>query len=180
MTIEYKIEEADYITYYLYGASINTDLQKRRRRNRLITPIIFLVIGLLLVCVGLYSLGILYCFIGTIYYWVSFSRYKPRYFKHYQKFVRKILKHSIGKNWLVQFDNDYIDIKVEGSESKVKTTEIEVIYEIPSHLFIKFKGSGVQIIPKGEIKDTAALISELKSLAKHLNIAYEANLDWKW
>ena len=69
---------------------------------------------------------------------------------------------------------------VKGSESKVLTTELEEICEIPTTIFVRLKGGQSFILPKDKITDLDNVKARLKELAKHLKIKYDTDENWKW
>jgi hypothetical protein len=45
MTFELKIDENDYLTYQLFVASKSESIKKKRNRNKIIMPILYLALG---------------------------------------------------------------------------------------------------------------------------------------
>lgn len=80
----------------------------------------------------------------------------------------------------MEFNNEYILAKDNGNESKVLTTEIEEICEIPTTIFVRLKGGQSFILPKDKITDFDKVKVRLKELADHLKIKYINEEKWNW
>jgi hypothetical protein len=80
----------------------------------------------------------------------------------------------------LEFNNEYILAKDHGSESKILTTELEEICEIPSTIFVRLKGGQSIILPKDKIANFDNLKVRLKELANYLKIKYDTYEKWEW
>ena len=83
-------------------------------------------------------------------------------------------------NITLEFSNDYILARDNGSESKVFTTELEEINEIPTAVFVRSKGGQWLILPKDKIDNIECVITRLKELANYLKIEYVIDEKWQW
>jgi hypothetical protein len=61
---------------------------------------------------------------------------KKHYVKHYQGFIKENYKERLGRIETLEFSNEFILAKDNGSESKVLTTELKEICEIPTTIFV--------------------------------------------
>ena len=68
MTIEYTIEEADFLTHQLYIASRSERIKRKRKRSRLLVPIAYLVIGLYFYLQQQQNLGYAFFLIGILWF----------------------------------------------------------------------------------------------------------------
>jgi hypothetical protein len=71
-------------------------------------------------------------------------------------------------------------VKDEFSETKISTSEIEEIYEIPTTIFIRMKAGKTFILPKDKIAEIKSLKSVLTELSNFLKINYVSDENWKW
>lgn len=80
----------------------------------------------------------------------------------------------------LEFSNDFIIGRNDGSESKIATTELEEINEIRSAIFIRIKGGQAFVVPKDKIANIDSVRERLKELAAYLKINYELDENWEW
>lgn len=181
MTIEYNIDENDFLTHQLYIASTSERIIKKRHRNRVIVPLVYFLLGFLLFLLK-DQLGLLITFfiIAIVWYVVYPIWERRQYIRHYKGFIRENCKDRFGRTATLEFTNDFILAKDNGSESKVLTIELEEIIEIPTMFLLKLKGGQSFILPKDKISNTDILTTRLKELATHLSIRYKFDDNWKW
>lgn len=181
MTIDYSIDENDFLTHQLYIASTSDRIRKKRQRNRIIVPLTYFAFGLLVYFIELKSdLLIIFFVIAMIWYIVYPIWERRHYIRHYKGFIRENFKDRFGRTSTLEFTNDFILTKDNGSESKVLTMELEEIIEIPTAIFLKFKGGQSIILPKDKINDMGNLTIKLKEFTSHLNIKYKLDDKWVW
>jgi ABC-type multidrug transport system fused ATPase/permease subunit len=180
MTIHYKIDESDYLIHQLFVASKSERIKKKRLRSRIIVPLIYVVLGLYFLVQSNVLLAIIIFIIGILWFFVYPIWERRHYIKHYKGLIKENYKDSLGIIATLEFDNDYILAKDTGSESKILTTEIEDICEIPTTVFVRLKGGQSLILPKDKIANFESLKSRLKELANHLKIKYNTDEKWEW
>ena len=105
---------------------------------------------------------------------------RRNYINHYAGFINENYTDRTGRIASLKFHNDYILAKDYGSESKILTTELEEICEIPSAVFVKLKGGQSLILPKDKITDFYKVKARLEELANHLKIKYNIDEKWRW
>ena len=180
MTIDFSIDEKDFLTNQLYMASKSDRIRKKRKRNRIILPLIYVAFGILFLFTDKLPLTIIFLIIGLLWY-IVYPIYEKRYYiKHYQGFIKDNYKERIGKTSSLEINDDFIIGKDSGSESKILTKELEEINEIPTTIFVKLKTGQSLILPKNKIKNIDLLIIRLKQLASSLNIPYNLDEKWEW
>ena len=180
MTINYKIDENDYLRHQLFVASKSERIKKKRLRSRILVPLIYVVLGLYLLFQSNIPLAIIIFIFGMLWFFVYPIWERRHYIKHYKGFIKENYKDKLGITATVEFENDYILAKDSGSESKILTTEIEEINEIPTTVFVRLKGGKSLILPKDKIANFDNLKARLKELANHLKIEYIIDEKWEW
>ena len=180
MTVDFKLDANDYLMHQLYTASKSDRIRKKRKRNRLIVPLVYIVLGLLLLYGDSLTPAVCFFIIAILWYLFYPKWDKRRYLKHYEAFIKENYKERFGRVATAVFNNDYIVLTDSGSESKVSTKEIQEIFEIPSSIFVKLKTGEGLILPKNKINNIDRLKDELKQLAAHLNINYSVDSNWQW
>lgn len=180
MTIDYKIDENDFLTHQLFVASKSDRIKKKRLRNKVILPLIYVAFGLLFLFEDNHSMSTIFLIIGVLWFFIYPLWERRHYTKHYQGFIKENYKDRLGRTATLEFSNDYILAKDNGSESKVLTTEVEEIFEIPTTIFVRLKGGQSFILPKDKISNIDNVTTRLKELADYLKIKYERDDNWKW
>ena len=180
MTIDYKIDENDFLTHQLFVASKSDRIKRKRLRSKIIVPLIYVAFGLLFFFQDKVSLTIIFFIVGLLWFFIYPLWERRHYIKHYKGFIKENYKDRLGRIATLEFSNDYILAKDNGSESKVLTTELEEICEIPTTIFVRLKGGQSFILPKDKITDFDNVKARLKELANHLKIKYDTDEKWEW
>ena len=180
MTIDYKIDENDFLTHQLFVASKSDRIKRKRLRSKIIVPLIYVAFGLLFFFQDKVSLTIIFFIVGLLWFFIYPLWERRHYIKHYKGFIKENYKDRLGRIATLEFSNDYILAKDNGSESKVLTTELEEICEIPTTIFVRLKGGQSFILPKDKITDFDNVKARLKELANHLKIKYATDEKWEW
>ncbi len=180
MTIEYSVDENDFINFQLYVASKSDRIRKKRENNKWIVPIIYGVIGILflfkenlIIAISFFAFGMLWLFIYPIWE-------RRHYVKHFQSFIRENYKERVRKPTTMEFGTDFLFARSGEMESKIPKKEIEEIIELPEMILMKLKTGQAFIFPKNKIKDLEEFRTMLKELAGHLNISYNIEESWEW
>jgi hypothetical protein len=179
MTINVDLNAEDYLVHLLYAKSNNKESKKKRINSWLtITGSSFLIAFAFYVgdnwSLSLYSLlvGII-----TLFFYPLYQR---SYYKDfYSKYIHKNYQYRFGKESIITFQPDYIDIKDATFEGKLFASELKEIAEISTHYFIKFKIGESIIIPKRQVNQKTFL-SEILSIFSNPNIVVQNQLGWRW
>ena len=180
MTFEFKIDENDYLIYQLFVASKSESVKKKRRRNKIIMPILYLALGAFVFYQNNHLMGILFCVFAVLWFFIYPLWERNNYIRHYKNFIKENLKDGFGKSAFLEISNEHIFVKDEFSEAKISTSEIEEIYEIPTTIFIRMKAGKTFILPKDKIAEIKSLKSVLTELSNFLKINYISDENWKW
>ena len=180
MTVKFIIDESDYLTHLLYVASVSDTVKKKRQRSRVIIPILYIAMGIFLFSLDQLSAPIIFIVLGVLWYFLFPLWERKRYHNHYKASIKESYKDRLGKLVSFEFQDEYIIAQDEGTESKVLTTELKEIVEIPTTLFVRLKGGQSFILPKEKIENINGLKTRLKALGNHLNIPFIVKDDWSW
>jgi hypothetical protein len=180
MTFELKIDENDYLIYQLFVASKSESVKKKRSRNKIIVPIVYIVLAVY----GFYQnnllMGVSFCDFAILWFFIYPLWDRNNYVRHYKNFIKENHKDSFGKSAFLEISNEHVFVKDEFSEAKISTSEIEEIYEIPTTIFIRMKAGKTFILPKDKIAEIKNLKSVLTELSNFLKINYISDENWKW
>lgn len=180
MNITYRIDENDLLTYQLFIASISERIKKKRKLNRLYPFILYSVVALLSLMLVDYLLAILFLILAVLWFFIYPLWERKRYISHYRGFIRE---NFVGKDDVestLEITKESIIVKDPSMESKISTSEIEIIYEIPTAILIKLTLGASLILPIDKITEIENVRSELKELARQLEIDYVLKENWEW
>jgi hypothetical protein len=168
------------LLYQLFKASKSERIKRKRRKSRLVNPVLFLVLALPALPLGNYIFAALMA-IGAVLWYFFYPVYEAgHYRRHYQAFVKEIFGVKLAGENLLRFDDDFIYVTETGAEMKLANTQLEVLHETGDAVYAILKTGGVLILPKSKIANTAELIPWLKHLAQDLKIVYTQEPGWEW
>ncbi len=178
-TFQYKITAEDYLTHQLFSASQNKTVSRQRTRGLILWTSAFLILSVLFyIQKDIYLAAYFILFgIGFVLIYPMYSRWiYKRYFK---RFVYRNFEKSNLENLWLKIGND-ITLSNGKEEGIIPISDIEIIFEISTHIFLKLKGGKNIIIPKQKIENKEELLEKISSLSQKYNIQYVKMLDWKW
>jgi hypothetical protein len=180
MNINFKITEQNYLTFQLYLASKSQSILKKRKRTRLVVPILYSVFSISLFVLESPFLAVGFAAFAMLWFFFYPLWEKGKYVKYYQKIIQENHKSRIGVDIKIELQNDYLFTASGGTEAKISTSEIIEIVELKDLILIRLDVTQAFVIPKDKITELLALIGELKELAKKLKVNYREELGWVW
>lgn len=176
MTIQYKIEEQDFLEFQLFTASKSDRINNKKRKGWALLTIGSMVLGLYFylnqnITLAIYF-GLVACACGFFY-----PRYfKWRYKKHYKTFIKENYSKQIGLIVTLEFNDHAIFSKDKAGEGKINLSEIEKIDETDHHFFLKISTGHSLLIPKDKLNN----IDELRMKFKALGLKVNDETNWEW
>jgi YcxB-like protein len=177
MTLEYKIDEQDFLDFQLFTASKSDRINKKKRNGW-----ILLTVGSIVVAFYFYlnqnNPMTIYFGLVAIATGVFYPRYfKWRYKKHYKTFIKENYSKRFGQVETLEINSDSILSKDKTGEGKINLSEIEKIDETANHFFLKISTGLTLLIPKKELKSVDVLREKFKDIG--LTVQDETNWTWK-
>jgi hypothetical protein len=180
MIIDYKIDENDHLIFQLYNASKSKKEKKKRFINKILFPIIYILIGIFDYINDKYVSSIIFLSLAILWF-ILFPIWEKRSnIKHFKNFIKENYSEAIGRQSTIEISNDFIKSKSINSESTISTIEISEINEIPSHVFIKLKSGHTYVLPKDKIFNFDLVKNRLQELSLYLKINYNIDENWNW
>ncbi len=180
MKYQWKMSENDYLTYQLYHYSQSKEKQQRRRRGMWIFVafmFVFAAIGFTLESDFLMYYGLGFAVLSILFY----PKYhKRRIYKHFYNHIKETYHAKIDINTEAEFTEEWLYLKTDVSETKIKSNQIENFVELSNHILVKLKFGETIVIPKAEIKALENLKSTFDQLSDSLDVPYFKNEAWKW
>ena len=84
--IEYNLDESDYLTHQLYMASKSERIKKKRRKSRLLIPILYVVIAVISIIQQNIILSSVFILVAVIWFLFYPLYERNHYEKHYKNF----------------------------------------------------------------------------------------------
>ena len=180
MKIEFSLDAEDYLAHQLFVASQSNRIRKKRIRNKILVPVMYVVFGITLFVAGNHLLSMLFIVFGGLWFTMYPKWETKKYTKHYSNYINENYKEMVGRKASLEINAEEIHISDEGGEGTILAKELTAINEIPRIIMLRFKGSQTIILPKNKISNLDDLIKRLKELSAQLNIPYNSNPQWEW
>jgi len=180
MTLEYTLEQPDFLEFQLFSASKSERIIKSRRNSRIRLPIVYFILGLVLLVLTDPIFALVFIGIGLAWYFLHPNFMRKRYVRHFEKYLHENYKNRFGKRVSLKFGDEFIESTDYLSESKMRIRELEEINEIKDYYFLKVSSGESFIIPKNRIKEGSEFHEYISKLTKDLEIKYNTELNWKW
>ena len=180
MTISYQLQEEDYLNYQLFVASRSERIVKKRKRNRLLVPVLYVLLGVAFASQASWALAGTFVILGVLWFFLYPLWERNMYVKHYRNFIQEHYKQSRDKTLKLELNREYFWTSDGENESKIQCKEILDMWETGNQIFIRIQGGQAFILPKKSIPELETLIVFLKDLALKLEVKYEVDLNWKW
>ncbi|WP_326983005.1 YcxB family protein [Chryseobacterium sp. MYb264] len=180
MKFNYNLNLDDYLNYQLFNASQTKSIIKKRKRNRFIPAIFFVVLGIVPRFDFTETFTLIYIFIGILWIFVYPIWDKRWYFNYYKKYIKENYVYNFDKDTEVIITMDEILMKNENSESRISLAELKEINEIPLAFYLKLKSSQSIILPKNKMSDLKEFREILDTIKNKYSINYNEFPQWKW
>ncbi|ALS79566.1 hypothetical protein AUO94_13445 [Planococcus kocurii] len=158
MEITYDVTEEAYIDFNLYHAKNSKTLKKTMTMQRVLVPIIYLVMAVVLSFV--LDIPILFMVIPFLIIGILWAIFYPKYFyRHIQKSSKKLLREGknegvLGTHTMIFTEAGLREVSATG-EKLVSWAGIEHIGEDASNLYLYNSGLSAFIVPKGKLADVS-------------------------
>lgn len=150
MRLDYELNKQDYLNFNIYHSENSETIKHNLKKQIIIPPIAYIVIGLALSLVTEAGFIFLIAFVICSVFWVVFY---PAYFKRVVKRnINKML--SEGKNTSLEYkislslDDAGIKSVSEKGESSIKWEGIERLSESNEYYFLYITSVSAAIVPK--------------------------------
>ncbi|MEM8524386.1 MAG: YcxB family protein [Bacteroidota bacterium] len=176
MTIEYQLQEEDFLAFQLFTASQSRSIQQKKRKGQL-----FITIGSLVLASYFYANKNLPLTIYFVLFAVVTLIFYPQYFKwrykrHYERYIREHYAKRFGETATLEFKSDVIYSKDRIGEGTIKLSEIEKVEETAGYFFLKISSGFTLILPKTTMKD----ITNFKIKLTELGLSVNNFTNWHW
>lgn len=180
MNIEFTLNKEDFLSFHLFSSSKSETHIKKRRRNKIILPIIYALSAPLFILLDNLFLAGFFLFISVIWY-LYFPVYEAKkYINHFQKMIDENYSERFEKNNSIKTDHEFIYINDPGGEMKIKLNELIRINEIANYWFFRFKSGSTLIVPKYKFNNSKEIENSVQQLIKDHSVEYVFEPDWKW
>lgn len=180
MQITYAAQKEDFVTFQLYSANHSPLIIKRRKKSRIIVPILYIFLGASAYALHMTNASIVLLIVAVLWYLLYPVWEKGYYRRYFMKHTEEHYKNQFDKPVTTSIEFDVILSQEGENQSKISTKEIESISEIEYLFLIKLLGGVHIIIPKRNIKNEEQLRKHLNDIAQHLSIPYVNALSWTW
>src|SRR5688572_6178396 len=96
MTINFYTDENDFLAHQLFVASKSKRIKRKRKRNKIIVPLVYGAFGLWFLFGDRGSLAIIFFIVGLLWFFIYPLWEKRYYMKHYKAFIEENYKDRLG------------------------------------------------------------------------------------
>lgn len=176
MTLEYKIDEQDFLDFQLFTASKSDRINKKKRNGWILLTIGSIVVALYFYLNENVAMTIYFGLVA-----IACGLFYPKYFKwkykkHYKPYIKENYSKRFGQIEALEINNDYIFSKDKTGEGKINISEIERVDETDNHFFLKISTGLSLIIPKKELEN----VDELRENFKEIRLTVNNETNWTW
>lgn len=176
MTLEYKIDEQDFLDFQLFTASKSDRINKKKRNGWILLTIGSIVVALYFYLNENVAMTIYFGLVA-----IACGLFYPKYFKwkykkHYKTYIKENYSKRFGQIEALEINNDYIFSKDKTGEGKINISEIERVDETDNHFFLKISTGLSLIIPKKELEN----VDELRENFKEIGLTVNNETNWTW
>ena len=169
MEINYNITEEAYLEFNLYHAKNSETLKKSVTIQRVLVPIIYLLLSVFLSYV--LDMPILFLFIPFLIAGVLWAVFYPAYFhRHIRRNAQKLIREGknegiLGKHTMIFTEEGFREISPTGEQTS-SWAGIENVGEDASHFYLYNSGMSAYIVPKKDLHDIDGVRNLLHSKIK--------------
>lgn len=178
--LKYALEKEDYVMFQLLVASTSVRIQKKRKRSRIIIPIIYLAFAAFSWYNGDITISAVF-FVLSVIWFLFYPKYQAlKYKKHFNAFVDENFKSHYGIETTTQLGETEIYSENSKGNTTVKVADITELIETDQYIFVRL-GVGMGLIfPKEKIENLQELQDWVSKTSEKLGISNQVNLNWSW
>lgn len=181
MTFRYTLEPDDYLQMNLFVASRSPQVKKRALRNRIIIPILYLIIGLMLWLTYQSMFGLVILSAAAVVWALIYPGIQKRlYTRQYKANIAETYKNRFGKENTVTINDDELHLQDGFGESMIRMEQVNGLFRLGEHVFLRFS-NGVHIIfPLRQIPEREVLLNTLRQLPalRNQEVVEQDQLTW--
>lgn len=180
MRLTYRLSEQDFLNCHLFFTSRSEATRKARKRNRLLMPGIYIVLGLATLFIGDPILSGLLIVAGVLWYFFFPGYEGKRIATRIQKHLQENLRSQFDQETNLDITKEMIIDKVNTLESRIPASEIKEIYKVPGYYYFLTKTGTAIIIPRNILEDESTLNGVIQEMCDDLKLPYREFAEWKW
>lgn len=178
--ISFELNKNDYLQHLLYSASKTSSVQQKRRRNKIILPIIYLVIGIFGIIQGNLFLVLSMIIMSSLWLYFFPSWEKKQYIKQFNQYLDTHLKDELDKEITLEFSSQEIIQTEKNQKFHITYDQIRGWYETGAAVYIGLMDGYTIIIPKNDVGEIADVKSIVFNNEQNIPILETLDLNWKW
>jgi hypothetical protein len=176
MTLEYKINEQDFLDFQLFTASKSDRINKKKRNGWILLTLGSIVIAFYFFLSENIAMTIYFGLVAIVCGLFYPKYFKWRYKKHYKTYIQENYSKRFGQIEYLEINSDYIFSKDKTGEGKINLSEIERVDETDNHFFLKISTGMSLLIPKSELGN----IDKLREKFKEIGLIINDETKWSW
>ena len=162
--IEYTLTAEDLLQFNLYYSSISPNHARQRKRHRILVPVVYMILALLLLREGSHIAATLFTLFAAVWFALSPRWLRKRYCKHYERHIAETAGDVLPRSTVLELLPDGIFSSSHIGETKFRYDAVDRVVENNGYTYV-FIGKGMALVlPHDRIsKDTiAAFVDEIQ------------------
>jgi hypothetical protein len=167
MTLEFELNEQDFLDFQLFTASQSKKIAKKKMRGLILWTPLFAVLSVFyyfdyndFMAISFGVLAIVYAlFYSKLFVW--------QYKRYYKTYVKENFSHRFGEKAYFEINNQ--TIKDKTGDETINVSEIEKVDETEKHFFVEIKSGVSLIIPKDRIQNSDEVRAKFETLGFNVN-----------
>lgn len=161
--IEYILTAEDLVQFNLYYSSISPNHARQRKRHRILVPVVYMILALLLLWGSSYVAATLFTLFAAVWFALSPRWLRKRYRKYYERHIAETAGDELPRSTVLDLLPDGIFSSSHMGETKFRYDAVDRVVENNGYTYV-FIGKGMALVlPHDRIaKDTiGAFVDEI-------------------
>ena len=169
MTLEFELNEQDFLDFQLFTASQSQKISRKKKRGLILWTPLFIVLSVFYYFDYNNFMAMLFGVLAIVYGLFYSKLFVWQYKRYYKTYVKENFSYRFGEKAYVEINNQTIYVKDKTGETTINVSEIEKIDETEKHFFVKIKSGVSLIIPKNRIQTSDEVRANLETLGFNVN-----------
>lgn len=180
MKFNFTMNREDYLQYYLFNASRNERLAKRRKRTRLFPLLLCIPLSVLYLYQDMLLPGLGFVVVSIVWY-LMMPRFDGKmYQRSFERFVDKHLKDDFGDKLSVELLGKDCILKSRAGESRFSQSQIIEFFETGAYFFLFMDNGQSTAIPKNQIENSDDLKRLFTEIVEANGGTVKEDQEWAW
>ncbi len=149
--IVFNLKKEDILAFQMYESGESEYQKKRRKRNRLLVPVIYGLIAIMAFFKEFNSIGAGILVFSVVWFFLYPTYAKWFHCRHFKKHIEEKYKNELDTEGILRLEEERFFSYSEDGEIKLKYSAIENLVELEKFYLIRLKLAVTFLLPKERI-----------------------------